>query len=120
MATLSTFVIDAADPVALAEFYHRLTGWQIADSDPTWATLTGDGPVSLAFQQVPGYRGPSWPDPAKHAHLDLVTDDLSHSTEEVLRLGGSKPDYQPGGQAYTVFADPEGHLFCLAGPSDPT
>ena len=117
LARLNTVVIDCAEPVALAAFYHRLTGWEIVDSDPEWATLSGDGPVRLAFQRVPGYQGPGWPDDAKHAHLDLTVATLGQAVQQAVALGATAPKHQPGGEAFVVLADPEGHLFCLTDAS---
>ncbi|HEY6593128.1 MAG TPA: VOC family protein [Asanoa sp.] len=111
-ASLSSIVIDTADPAALAAFYGGVTGWAVSYQDDDFAIL-GDGPVKLGFQRIEGYRPPGWPDPAKHAHLDLKVDDLETATKEVLALGAAKPDFQPGGNDWTVLTDPEGHPFCL-------
>jgi hypothetical protein len=37
-------------------------------------------------------------------------------TERLLTLGATVPDFQPGQGQWTVLADPEGHLFCIAAP----
>jgi predicted enzyme related to lactoylglutathione lyase len=97
----------------LAEFYQTITGWQITHSDGDSAYL-GEGPIQLAFQRVDGYQGPRWPDVAKHAHLDFTAADLDAMTKELLALGATKPDFQPGEGRWTVLADPEGHPFCIA------
>ncbi|MEV7238989.1 VOC family protein [Streptomyces sp. NPDC051020] len=65
-AELTAITIDSADPRALAEFYRKVTGWDVAQADDDFVSL-GQGPIRLAFQRVAGYRGPSWPDTAKHA-----------------------------------------------------
>jgi predicted enzyme related to lactoylglutathione lyase len=114
-AKLTTIIIDCAAPGALAEFYRNVTGWEITSSDDDSAYL-GDGPVQLAFQRVDGYQGPGWPDAAKHAHLDFAVADLDVATKELLELGATKPGFQPGENQWTVLADPEGHLFCIAVP----
>ncbi|WP_248965592.1 VOC family protein [Sphaerisporangium perillae] len=74
----------------------------------------GDGPIQLASQRVNGYQGPGWPDTAKHAHLDFKVADLDVVTKELLALGATRPEFQPGEDQWTVFADPEGHFFCIA------
>jgi len=112
-AELTAIIIDCADPKALAGFYQNVTGWQITHSDDDSAYL-GDGPIQLAFQRVDGYEGPRWPDAAKHAHLDFTAADLDATAKELLALGATKPDFQPGEGQWTVFADPEGHPFCIA------
>lgn len=112
-AELTTIVLDCADPATLAAFYAKALGWEVAHQDDDTVQLAG-GPVGLGFQRVAGYRGPGWPDAAKHAHLDLRVDDLDGAVEEFEALGATKPDFQPGGGDWVVLADPEGHLFCLA------
>lgn len=112
-AELTAIIIDCAAPKALAEFYENLTGWEITHSDDDSAYL-GAGPIQLAFQRVADYRGPSWPDAAKHAHLDFKVTDGEGAIERLLALGATKPDFQPGEGQWTVLADPEGHLFCIA------
>ena len=108
MTQLSTIVIDCADPKKLAGFYKAALGLEITYSDDDFVYL-GD---RLAFQRVANYRGPSWPDDGKHAHLDLQVDDLSQA-EELIKLGATRPDFQPGGDKWVVLRDPEGHPFCL-------
>ncbi|MDP9868313.1 MULTISPECIES: VOC family protein [Streptosporangium] len=112
-AELTAIIIDCAAPKALAEFYQNLTGWEVTYSDDDSVYL-GDGPIQLAFQRVAGYRGPGWPDAAKHAHLDFKVTDPEAATRDLLALGATKPDFQPGEGRWTVLADPEGHLFCIA------
>ncbi|TVT58811.1 VOC family protein [Amycolatopsis rhizosphaerae] len=111
--TLSTIVIDCADPSALAEFYRTATGWKITSADEDSAYLGDGGPVQLGFQRVPGYRSPAWPDDAKHFHLDFTVPDPAAAERELLALGAAKPEFQPGGAGWTVLTDPEGHPFCL-------
>jgi predicted enzyme related to lactoylglutathione lyase len=113
LAEPTAIIIDCAAPGALAEFYQKVTGWEITHSDDDSAYL-GDGPIQLAFQRVTHYRGPGWPDAAKHAHLDFKVADLSVATKELLALGAAKPEFQPGEGQWTVLTDPEGHLFCIA------
>lgn len=112
--TLTTIMLDSADPAALAEFYSRVTGWPVTDSDESFVYL-GEGPVTLAFQRVADYRPPAWPDPAKHAHLDFKAADKAQAVKDLLAAGAKLPDFQPGGDAWTVLLDPEGHALCVAG-----
>ncbi|NEW38022.1 VOC family protein [Nocardia cyriacigeorgica] len=112
-ANLAAIIIDCASPKAMAEFYREVTGWKITHTDDDSAYL-GEGPIQLAFQRVMGYEGPGWPDTAKHAHLDFTVADVPTETERLLALGATVPDFQPGQGQWTVLADPEGHLFCIA------
>ena len=112
LAELTTIVIDCADPGSLAEFYRAVTAWEVIYRDEECVQL-GGGPIQLGFQRIEGYRPPNWPDPAKHAHLDLKVSDLDHVVKELLAIGANKPDFQPGGDEWVVLTDPEGHPFCL-------
>jgi methenyltetrahydromethanopterin cyclohydrolase len=110
-ATISSIVFDTADPAQLAAFYAQLTGWEVSYQDDDFHAL-GNGPIKLGFQRVEGYKGPDWPDPAKHAHLDLSVPDLAAAVRTAIGAGASKPDFQPG-DSWVVLQDPEGHPFCL-------
>lgn len=112
-AELAAITIDCASPKTLAEFYRDVTGWEITHLDDDSAYV-GEGPIQLAFQRVEGYRGPGWPDTGKHAHLDFTVTDVETATGRLLALGATVPDFQPGQGQWTVLADPEGHLFCIA------
>ncbi|MEV0383619.1 VOC family protein [Nonomuraea sp. NPDC050643] len=111
-ATLSSMVIDCADPAALAAFYAKATGWRVTGDDAEFRTLEG-GPVPLSFQRIDGYQGPGWPDDGKHAHLEFTVPDVEAALKELAGLGATVPDLQPGGDDWTVLIDPEGHPFCL-------
>jgi predicted enzyme related to lactoylglutathione lyase len=111
--SLATVILDCADPGALAEFYSTATGWPITGSDADWAYV-GEGPVTVAFQRVEGYRGPAWPDPAKHAHLDFKAADPAAAVKKLVAAGATLPEFQPGGADWTVLTDPEGHPFCVS------
>jgi predicted enzyme related to lactoylglutathione lyase len=113
LAQLTTVVIDCTDPGSLAEFYRAVTGWKVTHSDPDTVYLGDGGPIQLGFQRVEDYRPPAWPG-TKPAHLDLTVADLGQAVKEVLTLGATRPEFQPGGDDWVVLADPEGHLFCLA------
>lgn len=112
-AELTTIVLDCADPAALAAFYAKALGLEVTYEDADTVQLGGS--VGLGFQRVAGYRGPSWPHEAKHAHLDLRVGELESAVTEFVALGATKPEFQPGGADWVVLQDPEGHLFCLIG-----
>jgi hypothetical protein len=112
IAQLTTVVIDCAAPASLAEFYRAVTGWKVSYSDADTVYLDG-GSIQLGFQRIAGYQPPSWPDPAKHAHLDFKVADPERAVKELLTIGAAKPSFQPGGDEWVVLTDPEGHPFCL-------
>lgn len=121
LAKLTAVVIDCADPAALAEFYRKVTGWEVTDKEGDFAALGDGGPVRICFQRVEGHHAPAWPGAAARAHLDLAVADLDGAVGELLAAGASKPDFQPGGGdfqpgggAWVVLTDPEGHPFCLS------
>ncbi|MEV0974406.1 VOC family protein [Microtetraspora glauca] len=122
---LQCVVLDCPEPLALAGFYRSLLGGEVNRPDPRWvldddwATLhTGSGMV-LAFQRVPEYRPPRWPDPAfpQQFHLDIDVADVDRAHEQVVALGAASldpGDLDPGETLdWRVYADPAGHPFCL-------
>ena len=112
-AELTTIVLDCTDPGALAEFYRAVTEWDITFSDEAYVHLGNDGPIGLGFQRVDGYQAPGWPDAAKQAHLDFKVSDRDSVAKDLMALGASLPEFQPGGDEWLVLADPAGHVFCL-------
>lgn len=116
IARLSLAALDCADPFALSSFYSALTGWPVEEDDDNdeWVQLRSDGPVTLAFQRVEDYEPPVWPgsDVPQQLHLDFDVPDLDAGEQQVLALGATRADYQPG-ETFRVFLDPAGHPFCL-------
>jgi len=39
--------------------------------------------------------------------------DLNHAEAQLVELGATKPDAQPGGERWHVLTDPAGQPFCL-------
>ena len=112
-ATVSTIIFDCADAGALGEFYSKATGWEVASADDDFVYLSDGGPIQLAFQRVPGYRPPAWPDPAKQAHLDFKVADVDAAITELVAAGATRPEFQPG-DGWVVLTDPAGHPFCIS------
>jgi hypothetical protein len=114
---LSGVALECRDPAALAEFYSRLTGWPVVYAHADWCSIGESEKASfhLSFQGAPGHQPPTWPDPASsmQLHLHLRVDNLDAAEREVLLMGGTKFDVQPGPDSSRVFADPAGHPFCL-------
>lgn len=112
-------IIDCPDAHALATFYSMITGWPLAEqTEPEWVQLNSGHSSTLGFQQVSGYRAPTWPtqDVPQQAHLDFVVDDLAEASARVLAIGATEASTQFG-SSYRVFLDPAGHPFCLVAAS---
>jgi len=111
---LSSPTINCPDALALAGFYARITGGRIAYSDPVWATVDGPG-GRIDFQTDPAHVPPTWPDPAVpiQFHLDFYVEDLAEAEARALKLGATRPDFQPAPERYLVLLDPAGHPFCF-------
>jgi predicted enzyme related to lactoylglutathione lyase len=112
IARFPGIVIDCPDPHALAEFYATVLGWTI-DAASDWVDIRADNQC-ISFQQVADYTPPRWPsqEAPQQMHLDLMVDDLDTAEAEVLALGATKAEHQPG-TTFRVFLDPAGHPFCL-------
>lgn len=118
--------IDAADPIALAEFYERLLGWPIVRREGArpgnpdrdgWAILRSpDGSMKLEVQWEPHYAPPVWPagegEQLMMMHLDIGVADLEAGVEWATAQGATLADHQPQDDV-RVMLDPEGHPFCL-------
>jgi catechol 2,3-dioxygenase-like lactoylglutathione lyase family enzyme len=126
-------VLDATDVRRLAEFYRQLLGlvYRPGDEPPAagepdpngreWLVLrTSKGARALAFQQVEDLPRATWPEPGvpQQMHLDLgvaTTEELDRQHERALALGarllldGRTDPEEP----IYVYADPEGHPFCV-------
>ncbi|HEX4087909.1 MAG TPA: VOC family protein [Trebonia sp.] len=113
IARYPSFVIDCADPHALATFYGALLDWKVDLSD-NWGEVRGGPEQCICFQGVAGYAPPNWPTQAlpQQMHLDVMVDDLDVGEAAVLELGATKHEFQPG-KTFRVFLDPAGHPFCL-------
>ena len=119
IATLRAVVLDCPDPMRLAEFYAALVGGEITGAEgDDWVSLRDGAEVRLSFQQADDHQAPFWPDPTRpqQFHLDVTVDDVDTAEEQVLAIGATKTDLQPGVEAdenWRVYLDPAGHPFCL-------
>lgn len=118
--------LDAARPIALAEFYERLLGWQIVRSEGPrpgnppadgWAMLASPaGDCKLEIQWEPHYRSPVWPSVAGEQlmmmHLDIGVAELDAGVAWAIAQGAALAEHQPQPDV-RVMLDPEGHPFCL-------
>lgn len=115
-------VLGSPDPVALAEFYSKLFGWEIGSSDPTWVTMVMRDPSgtpttsNVAFQLEETHVRPVWPGEAgaqqMQMHLDIGVSELAPAVEDALALGATLAEFQPQDDV-RVLLDPDGHPFCL-------
>ena len=114
---LTSTVLGAPEPRALAEFYAKLLGWPIKTDEPEWVTLRpDDGGAGLSFQLEAGHVPPVWPPvdggQQMQLHLDIEVDDLDAATAAAVEAGAVVADFQPQGDVRVCF-DPAGHPFCL-------
>lgn len=111
---LSSVTVNCPDATKLAGFYAHITGGEVTFSHPSWATMIGPG-GRIDFQTVDDYQRPRWPglEGSANLHLDFLVDDLTATEERVLRAGATKFEEQPNPEHCLVFADPDGHPFCL-------
>lgn len=110
-------VIEAPDAHALAQFYARLLGWEVASqSEDGAALLPPDGVGYLGIQQADDYVPPVWPtEPGAQQmmmHLDFEVSDLAGAVADALELGATEAEFQPQDNV-RVMLDLAGHPFCL-------
>ncbi len=120
-------VFDAADIDREATFWASILGGTVGNVenfDPgSWRDVIVDGQVALAVQHAPDHQAPNWPprddaDQRQQAHYDLIVerDAVEAAKEEALGLGATLLREAPDttvGHGFHVFADPEGHPFCI-------
>ena len=113
--------LDCENPIALAEFYSKITGWPVeplGDFPPekvTWLELLdSEGATKMAFQKIDGYKRPTWPTGpvGQQAHLDFHVRDMEKARAEVIAIGAVQAEFQSA-EHFQVFFDPGGHPFCL-------
>lgn len=118
---LSTTVLNAPDPRALATFYRRLLGWAVVTDEPDWVMLRpSGGGTGLSFQTEAIYQAPVWPaapgEQQMMLHLDIAAEDLAEAVTWAIAAGAVLAGHQPQDDV-RVMLDPAGHPFCLfAGP----
>ena len=124
IAEYSLTALDCPDPVALANFYAKITDFKVvvAYTDkagkPLWVGLVDKGLTRIAFQRVEKYTPPTWPEGAipQQAHLDFNVNDLNKAEQQLLAIGAVKSPIQTSSNPETnfrVYFDPAGHPFCL-------
>ncbi len=114
---ISATVLGAPDPQALGDFYARLLGWDVVESQEAWVRIKPpSGGTGLSFQYEAGYIQPVWPtapgEQQMMLHLDIAVDDLDAGVARALEAGATLAGYQPQ-EHVRVMLDPAGHPFCL-------
>ena len=109
-------VLNSRNPHDLATFWSRVVGGSPTEWYDGWVTLEPPPHGQrLSFQ-----HSETAPD-ATHVHVDVLVEDLVAAHEAVVAAGASyveerwSPRPGPDGERvpWRVYADPEGHLFCL-------
>jgi catechol-2,3-dioxygenase len=119
IGTLGAVVLDARDPKALAAFYAEVLGGTVeSEEDGSWVDLEREGGQRVSFQLAPDLVPPAWPDPKRpqQFHLDIAVPraEIEAAEKRVLELGATLLEGDGGGaRNWRVYADPEGHPFCL-------
>ncbi len=122
---LTSVVIDANDPGALARWWADALGWAVTDEAPDEVVVEprdngpqgAVGPVpDLVFGTVPESKTVK-----NRVHLDLASDSLEQQREIVERLvasGATHIDIGQGDVPWVVLADPEGNELCVLEPRE--
>ncbi len=114
--------IDCPNPIALADFYSKITGWPVEPlgdfppADVTWLELLDDkGFTKMGFQKVDNYKAPTWPenDVPQQVHMDFHALDLDETEAKLLAIGARKPEHQVHPDRFRVYLDLIGHPFCI-------
>ena len=114
LATLKMVTLDSTDARRDAAFWSAVLGWDVAALEDEYAMLTGPGGLALGLGTLADHEAPGWPNEhgSKQFHFDLAVDDLDAAATEIVGLGATLPDEQPG-ETWRVLLDPSGHPFCL-------
>jgi catechol 2,3-dioxygenase-like lactoylglutathione lyase family enzyme len=125
---VTSVTVAAPDPRALAEFYSRLLGWEIAVTEPArpgfpaedgWAQMApppGQVGPTLNFEYEQDYVPPVWPsEPGRQqlqTHLDIAVAEVGVAVAWAESVGARQAAHQPQ-EHVRVMLDPVGHPFCL-------
>lgn len=113
---VGSVVFDCFDSARrLASFYAELLDMHVRMADREgWVKIRREDGArpTLSFGGADG-RPPRWSDPERpqQVHLDIQVDDIQATENLVLRLGANR--LTSGDANHAVYADPEGHPFCL-------
>ncbi len=107
------FEVLGRDAKALQKFYAEAFDWSVgpADESPMHYSMVRQkegGGIDGGIGQAPQGGG--------HVTFYVGVDDLAATLDQVRKLGGKTiqpPTQVPGGVAFALFADPEGHVVGL-------
>lgn len=113
--TFRTVAIDTPDPKKLAQFYCDLTGGKILRADDEWVETEHNDGHRLSFQLATDFVAPTWPDPKvpQQMHPDFYASEYGPAHEHALSLGAKLLEDESGHEGFRVYADPDGHPFCI-------
>lgn len=114
-ASVSCTAWNCDDPKAMADFYHQLTGWPIIAVETTHAMIGTDQQM-MVFAHQDGFTAPNWPADTLAFHLDFRVADTEEAVAQLVKAGGTMPDFQPGEGQWTVLLDPSGQPLCISSP----
>ena len=120
LGRLLSIVFECSDPDVGARFWEAVLGFERHHGDGDWVTVVdpADRARRLSFQRVPDHVPPTWPerDRPQQAHVDVLVDDLDVADARVRDLGARPLTGGPvvhEDESFRVYADPDGHPFCL-------
>ena len=108
---LAALVVDCADPPALAGWWRRLVGGDVAVDADGDASLTTSSGLVIDFLAVPEAKTVK-----NRLHIDLRTTDVAEATEQAIGLGATTADDIHHDGSWQVLRDPEDNEFCLLAP----
>ena len=106
---IAMVTIDSSDPRPLATWWSERLGAPIVEENEGWFIMIGSTPT-LAIQHVDD------PTSGKNRiHLDLVTEDLDATRDELLAAGATLVA-ERGDESFrwVTLADPQGNQLCIA------
>ena len=113
---IAAVVVDAEDPLRLAEFWSAASGWPVVETTRWTASLrspSGRGPWLECIHTGEPHRVKN------RVHLDVAPfpgDDLWAEVTRLVELGARKVDVGQGSVPWQVMADVEGNEFCVLTP----
>ncbi len=108
------FEVLGRDAGVLRKFYSEAFGWSLGpvDDSPLQYSMVhfgeGSGAIEGGIGKAPQGNG--------HVTFYVGVDDIAQALKDVERSGGKTiqpPTQVPGGVAFALFADPEGHVVGL-------
>jgi predicted enzyme related to lactoylglutathione lyase len=106
--TFSELCIDATDIRALGQWWSRVLGWPIDDTEDGDVVLRAPAGPNWLFLPVPEGKVVK-----NRIHFDFTPDDQQAEVDRLVALGARHVDIGQGEQSWVVLADPEGNEFCV-------